>query len=83
MAALAMVRTGNGVPTAHATLRRQGRNVLRVPQYPDATLNVLRELLADESGVPVSETTMRRQLVRMGLTPKKRPSARTRGTVLT
>jgi len=54
-----------------------------VAQYPDATLNVLRELLADESGVSVSETTMWRQLVRMGLTLKKRPSARTRGTGLT
>jgi transposase len=45
-----------------------------VDQCPDATLNVLRELLDDESGVAVSETTMWRQLGRMGLTLKKRLS---------
>jgi transposase len=51
-----------------------------VRQHPDATLNVLRELLADEAAVAVSETTMWRQLVRMGLTLKKRPSARSKRT---
>jgi transposase len=49
-----------------------------VRQHPDATLNVLRELLADEGSVVVSETTMWRQLVRMGLTLKKRPSVRSK-----
>jgi hypothetical protein len=34
-------------------------------------LNVLRELLLDETGVSVSETTMWRQLERMGSTLKK------------
>lgn len=47
-----------------------------VRTYPDATLNVLRELLLDETGVSVSETTMWRQLERMGITLKKRQSAR-------
>lgn len=51
-----------------------------VRQHPDATLNVLRELLADEGAPAVSETTMWRQLVRMGLTLKKRPSARSKRT---
>ena len=45
-----------------------------VAQCPDATLNVLCELLGDDSGVAVSETTMWRQLGRMGLTLKKKPS---------
>ena len=49
-----------------------------VREHPDATLNVLRELLVDEGYVAVSETTMWRQLVRMGLTLKKRPSAPSR-----
>jgi transposase len=58
------------------------RRLLRlVEKYPDATLNILCELLADESGVAVSETTMWRQLIRMGLTLKKRPSAPSKGTV--
>ena len=46
-----------------------------VREFPDATLNVLRELLEDGTGVAVSETTMWRQLNRMGITLKKRPSA--------
>ena len=46
-----------------------------VGRYPDATLNVLRELFEDKSGVLLSETTMWRQLRRMGLTLKKRVSA--------
>ena len=54
-----------------------------VGQYSDATLNVLRELLADESGVAVSETTMWRQLRRMGLTLKKRPFAPSKETART
>lgn len=45
-----------------------------VAEYPDATLNVLRELFADAAAVSVSEATMCRQLQRMGLTLKKRPS---------
>jgi transposase len=45
-----------------------------VAEYPDATLNVLRELFADALGITVSEATMCRQLQRMGLTLKKRPS---------
>ncbi|MBM4419971.1 MAG: hypothetical protein FJ033_16950 [Chloroflexi bacterium] len=49
-----------------------------VRQYPDATLNVLCELLADQGAVVVSETTMWRQLGRMGLSLKKRPSAPSR-----
>jgi hypothetical protein len=47
-----------------------------VRAYPDATLNVLRELLLDETGVSVSETAMWRQLERMGITLKKKQSAR-------
>ncbi len=54
-----------------------------VREHPDATLNVLRELLADEGAVAVSETTMWRQLGRMGLTLKKRPSVRSKRTVRT
>ena len=54
-----------------------------VRQHPDATLNVLRELLADEGGVAVSETTMWRQLRRMGLTLKKRPFVPSKGTAWT
>ena len=54
-----------------------------VERYPDATLAVLCELLLDATGVGVSETTMWRQLRRMGLTLKKRPSARRRETVPT
>ena len=46
-----------------------------VARYPDATLNVLREMFEDKSGVLLSETTMWRQLRRMGLTLKKRASA--------
>ena len=42
-----------------------------VDEYPDATLKVLCELLADQSGVSVSETTMFRQLQRMGFAQKK------------
>jgi transposase len=51
---------------------RRLRNL--VAQYPDATLAVLCEFLADATGVGVSETTMWRQLRRMGLTLKKSPS---------
>lgn len=47
-----------------------------VARHPDATLVVLCELLADETGTTVSETTMWRQLRRMGMTLKKRPSMR-------
>lgn len=54
-----------------------------VAQYPDATLVVLCELLADATGVGVSETTMWRQLRRMGLTLKKSPSTRRRETAPT
>ena len=44
-----------------------------VDEYPDATLNVLRELFEDAVGIVVSESTMCRQLQRMGITLKKRP----------
>jgi transposase len=44
-----------------------------VDEYPDATLNVLRELFEDAVGIVVSEPTMCRQLQRMGITLKKRP----------
>lgn len=46
-----------------------------VARHPDATLNVLRDLFEDESGLLLSETTMWRQLRRMGMTLKKRVSA--------
>ena len=45
-----------------------------VAEYPDATLNVLREMFADAVGISVSEATMCRQLQRMGLTLRKRLS---------
>jgi transposase len=45
-----------------------------VAEYPDATLNVLRELFADAVGISVSEATLCRQLQRMGMTLRKRPS---------
>ena len=44
-----------------------------VDEYPDATLNVLRELFEDAVGIVVSEATMCRQLQRMGITPRRRP----------
>lgn len=43
-----------------------------VREHPDATLKVLCELLAAETDVSVSETTMWRQLERMGITLKKK-----------
>jgi transposase len=77
---LKVVRTGEvkagTAPGRERLVQGQVERRLRrlVEQHPDATLNVLRELLADVSEVSVSETTMWRQLVRMGLTLKKRPS---------
>jgi putative transposase len=50
-----------------------------VEKYPDATLVVLCELLADETKLEISETTMWRQLQRMGLTLKKNPSTHRNG----
>jgi transposase len=47
-----------------------------VERYPDATLVLLCEMLADETKLGISETTMWRQLRRMGLTLKKSPSTR-------
>jgi transposase len=44
-----------------------------VDEYPDATLNVLCELFEDAVAITVSESTMCRQLKRMGITLKKRP----------
>jgi transposase len=79
---LQMLRTGSFEPGTAPGRERlvQGQDEERllrlVRAYPDATLNVLRELLLDETGVSVSETTMWRQLERMGITLKKRPSAR-------
>lgn len=78
---LAMVRTGSFEPgTPPGRERRvkgptEERLAQLVREYPDATLNVLREMLCDETGVSVSETTMWRQLERMGITRKKRPFA--------
>jgi|SoiMethySBSTD1v2_1073268.scaffolds.fasta_scaffold666657_3 transposase len=46
-----------------------------VKEFPDATLNVLREMLEDATSVRVSETTMWRQLIRMGFTRKKNSGA--------
>lgn len=51
-----------------------------VARYPDATLIILCELLADKTGIAISETTMWRQLGRMGITLKKSPSTRRSGT---
>lgn len=51
-----------------------------VSEHPDATLNVLREMLQDATGVAVSETTMWRQLLRMGITLKKKSFTRPKGT---
>jgi transposase len=65
----------------------QGRSEKRLQQlierYPDATLEVLCELLEEKTGVVVSETTMWRQLRRMGMTLKKSPSTRRRETART
>jgi transposase len=75
-----MLRTGSFEPgTPPGRERRvtgpaEERLAQLVREYPDATLNVLREVLCDETGVSVSETTMWRQLGRMGITRKKRPS---------
>lgn len=74
-----MLRTGSYEPGAAPGRERlvdaETENRLRqiVRESPDATLNVLREVLEDETGVAVSETTMWRQLNRMGITLKKRP----------
>lgn len=54
-----------------------------VERYPDATLVVLCELLADTTGLQISETTMWRQLGRMGITVKKSPSTRRKEIVRT
>lgn len=76
-----MLRTGSFAPgTApgrerHVKGPTEERLAELVRTYPDATLNVLREMLEDETGIAVSETTMWRQLGRMGITRKKRPSA--------
>ena len=76
-----MLRTGSfepGTPPGRERLvagQNEERLAQLVREYPDATLNVLREMLCDETGVAVSETTMWRQLERMGVTRKKRPSA--------
>lgn len=78
----AMLRTGSFAPgTApgrerHVKGPTEERLAQLVREYPDATLNVLREILEDETGIAVSETTMWRQLERMGITRKKRQSAR-------
>jgi transposase len=75
-----MVQTGSFEPgtasgrarLVHADTEQRLLQIVR--ESPDATLNVLREVLADETGVAVSETTMWRQLNRMGITLKKRQS---------
>jgi len=65
----------------------QGKNEQKlrklVAQHPDATLTVLCELLADATGVGVTETTMWRQLRRMDLTLKKSPSTHRKETAPT
>jgi transposase len=78
---LRMLRTGviepDSPPGRERLVKGEDEERLRqlVRECPDATLNVLCELLADETGVAVSETTMWRQLERMGITLKKRVSA--------
>jgi transposase len=78
---LRMLRTGvieaDSPPGRERLVKGDDEERLRqlVRECPDATLNVLCELLADETGVAVSETTMWRQLERMGITLKKRVSA--------
>ena len=75
-----MLRTGSFEPGTAPGRERfvkaqtEERLLQIVRESPDATLNVLREVLEDETGVAVSETTMWRQLNRMGITLKKRPS---------
>ncbi len=77
-----MERTGSFEPGAapgrDRLIQGEAEKRLRgiVREYPDATLNVYRELLLDSVGVAVSETTMWRQLERMDITLKKRPSER-------
>jgi len=77
-----MERTGSLEPGAAPGRDRliQGKAEKRlreiVREYPDATLNVYRELPLDAVGVAVSETTMWRQLERMDITLKKRPCER-------
>jgi len=86
---LKMERTGD-FAAGHAPGRErlvQGKNekkLLRlVAKYPDATLVVMCELLADETKLEISETTMWRQLKRMGMTLKKSPSTRRNAIVRT
>ena len=50
---------------------------------PDATLVELSELLAKETAVAVSETTMWRSLRRLGMTRKKSPSKPRSGSART
>ena len=77
---LKVKRTGdpaaNTAPGRERLVRGKVEKRLRriVGEHPDATLNVLRELLADESDVRVSETTMWRQLKQMRNKQKKKPS---------
>lgn len=76
-----MIRTGSfepgTAPGRERLVKAETEERLQqiVREFPDATLNVLREILQDETGVAVSETTMWRQLNRMGITLKKRPFA--------
>ena len=78
---LRMLRTGviepDSPPGRERLVKGEDEKRLRqlVRECPDATLNVLCELLADETGVAISETTMWRQLERMDITLKKRVSA--------
>lgn len=75
-----MVQTGSFEPGKAPGRERRVKDATEehlltiVRRHPDATLNVLREILQDETGVAVSETTMWRQLNRMGITLKKSPS---------
>lgn len=54
-----------------------------VERRVDATLAELRGWLADERGVAVSITALWREIARLGLTLKKRPSARPSRTART
>ena len=86
---LQVERTGSmepgTAPGRDRLVKGRTEEVLRrlVRDYPDATLNVFCELLLDETGVDVSETTMWRQFDRMGITLKKSPSARRNRTART
>lgn len=75
-----MRRTGDPAPGKAPGKERLVRGSVErrlqrlVAKQPDATLVELAKLLAKETQVAVSETTMWRSLRRLGLTRKKSPS---------